>query len=1179
MDRNHALLLPAALAFILIAFSCGAQAQPFETLYSFEFEGAQPVGELVEGTDGTLYGVTRVGGKFDRADDLGEPGDGTIFSISPSGGHTVLHHFDGAHGATPFAGLTLANDGNFYGITSAGGANDLGVVYKITPSGDYSVIFECTENLGVSPKCKLAQGADGALYATASFEGPNGGGTVFKVTTSGQATLLHGFANPEGGEPDTGLLLGSDGMFYGVTKFGGSSNNGVIFQMTPAGSLTVLHEFAGSDGSQPDALLIEGSDHALYGVASAGGANGHGAAFRITTNGDFSVLHDFDTATGSTPEARLLEIQAGVFLGATTEGGANGTGCIYRLTTAKDFQVLHDAPASEGSAFTGGLVLASNNTIYGLATNGANSSHGAVYTVTVAGALTLVHSFGQNFGESPNSALIESGGAIYGVTGAGGAFAAGEIYSLASAGTFSVLHSFDGGTGGQHPSSDLLKADDGNYYGVTDQGGVGQGTLYQLTSASAYSVIYAFQGAPDGAAPEAPLVDGHDGFLYGTTSLGGTQDTGIFFKVTTSGTLTTLFEAVGNSVEAGMDSPLFPLEPLNSGPFLGTATGIDGGTFGSLFRIARDGSVTVLHSFDAIQASLSSGPVARDAQGNIYGTTSAGGGSNQGTIFKWSADGQFSLLHQFNAGGDGFQPTSGLIFGPDGALYGASLGGPHGQGVLFKITTSGAFTPMHYFNGADGTAPRFRLLLGDDQKLYGVADGGSGGAGVIFRFDPASTGDNPPIAEDDIAFMPPKPVPLKISVLANDSDPDNDPLVFTSIQDGQFGSVIDNHDGTLTYTPSPIFSFAGEDSFIYAIGDGRGGEAAAIVRIEPSSFFAGVFSDVLLDASQSAIGLTRISVSKSGSFSGQLRLQDATYSFRGRFYLAGHAVIQIKRPKTTPLTLTLDHSAFEVPIITGLLAVDGADYHFTLRVLENSLAIPPRPGGYTMLLQPEPDTTGNAAFSQGIGYGFAKLGRTGTVKITGKLGDGTPISVGTAVRADGAIPIYATVYGKPKGRIGGLPTIPYQSDRQFTGTLDWVKPPHAKDARYAAGFSTTVTLDAGYYFAPNTPRDFNDPPETTRVLGDLDPSGNATLTFAGGIFASPLAIDVNVSTKNKVTPAGALLSLKFTASNGAFTVVVKNPQTGKKITAKGVVQQLDHEGAGLFLESTDSGSVVLTAKP
>ena len=504
----------------------------------------------------------------------------------------------------------------------------------------------------------------------------------------------------------------------------------------------------------------------------------------------------------------------------------------------------------------------------------------------------------------------------------------------------------------------------------------------------------------------------------------------------------------------------------------------------------------------------------------------------------------------------------------------------HGQGVLFRMTTDGAFTTLHQFNGDEGGGPRFRLLLASDQKLYGVADGGAGGAGAIFRFDPAQIGNHPPLGVDDLAFMPLKEGPLTIAVLANDTDPDNDPLTVTSVTDGQYGTVSNNHDGTVTYVPGPLFSFVRDDAFLYNINDGHGGESAATIRIRSLNDFAGQYSDLLLTtASQEPAGMARISLTKTGTFTGQIRLSGTNYNFHGTVDSGGHAAISIKRPKATPLILKLEISTFFSSLLDGTLTADAVDYNFTARQSSLFLTIPPRVGAYNLVLPPAAATHDDPTYPLGIGYGTLRIAKTGTVRITGKLGDGVSFSAGSAVRSDGAIPLYATFYTKPKGLLLGMPTIPYLSDQRVTGDLSWTKPQHPKDARYPIGFATTTTFDAGFYFAPGTARDTDDPPTSSRVLSDLDPDGNARLSLSGGGMTTPLTLDLNVSLRNTVTPSSNLVSLKFAPKTGIFTAVVNDLQSGKRITGHGVIQQAQGRGAGLFLEPTSTGAVVLDPNP
>ena len=255
-----------------------------------------------------------------------------------------------------------------------------------------------------------------------------------------------------------------------------------------------------------------------------------------------------------------------------------------------------------------GLFKASTGTLCGLSDGGGGSGYGAAYTFTAAGDYAVLHSFGQNHGEQPNSALIEAGGLLYGVTAVGGAFGEGEVFSLAPDGTLAIIHSFAGVAGGGQPSGELLLASDSNFYGVTTAGGDGgNGTIYQLTQAAGFSVITRFEAAPAPRLPLAGLIDGQDGFFYGTSSAGGANDAGTIFKVTTAGTLSVLDEASLAGVQ-GFDQPLLPLAPLSSGAFLSTAASGGDGGFGALYEVARTGEFSVLHPFDDTFAATPSGP-------------------------------------------------------------------------------------------------------------------------------------------------------------------------------------------------------------------------------------------------------------------------------------------------------------------------------------------------------------------------------------------------------------------------------------------------------------------------------------------------------------------------------------------------------------------------------------------
>jgi uncharacterized repeat protein (TIGR03803 family) len=338
-------------------------AGTLKTAYSFCSESNCADGEYtyavpVQGTDGSFYGTTYLGGASDQ---------GTVFKLSPSGALTTLHSFDGTDGAEPLAGLAQADNGSFYGTTYLGGSKGDGSVFKITSAGAFTLLHSfcsqsgCTD--GQNPFAGFILGTDGNLYGTTLAGGAHGDGTVFKITPSGTFTTLHSFCSQNGctdGEfPQTGLLQARDGNFYGTTILGGSYGNGTIFKMTPTGTLTTLYNVCSQsgcpDGNYLYAGLTQATDGNLYGSMDIGGANGYGTIFKITLSGTLTTLYSFCSQSGCTdgeyPGGPLVQHTNGNLYGTTDDGGANGYGTVFRLSAGLGpFVVTLPTSATVGAA-------------------------------------------------------------------------------------------------------------------------------------------------------------------------------------------------------------------------------------------------------------------------------------------------------------------------------------------------------------------------------------------------------------------------------------------------------------------------------------------------------------------------------------------------------------------------------------------------------------------------------------------------------------------------------------------------------------------------------------------------------------------------------------------------------------------------------------------------------------
>ncbi|HWB04347.1 MAG TPA: choice-of-anchor tandem repeat GloVer-containing protein [Verrucomicrobiales bacterium] len=314
--------------------------------------GLYPVGGLVQWTDGMLYGTTS--GDYTS----NPPSYGIPFRVSTSGGPvTNLWFFTGTAGAhkgtQPFASLTLASDGKFYGTTQYGGTGtvNFGTLFSIAPSnGLHTVHIEFSGNgsskKGASPNAQLVDGGDGYLYGSTYAGGEGNMGTLFKYRINdGQFTTLVSFTGTSGFFPGKfpigPMCLADDGFLYGTTVNGGSNNSGTVYRLNRAtGVMTTVVDFTDSNGNAQGALpaggLVQGNDGALYGTTQLAGDDDFGTVYRLTTAGVLThKLVEFTGASGNAkgagPYGTLVKGNDGKLYGTTQYGGAANKGTIFKL--------------------------------------------------------------------------------------------------------------------------------------------------------------------------------------------------------------------------------------------------------------------------------------------------------------------------------------------------------------------------------------------------------------------------------------------------------------------------------------------------------------------------------------------------------------------------------------------------------------------------------------------------------------------------------------------------------------------------------------------------------------------------------------------------------------------------------------------------------------------------------
>ena len=366
-------------------------------------------------------------------------------------------------------------------------------------------------------------------------------------------------------------------------------------QPAKAQTFTVLYTFTGgADGGTPLATptLYAGT---VYGTSTGGGANAAGTVYGYSVSENREVaLHSFNGTDGSAPIAGLTQAASSHnFYGVAYRGGTYNDGTMFMLTPAGVFTLLHNfaGPTTEGIGPAGNLVFDPKGNLYGTTYVGGSQypkGWGTVYEYSAGGVYTTGQSFPSG-GALPRAGMYYTNGALYGTTcGCGSLPYGGSIYQ---AGVPSALYTFSGGADGSQPMGSLVGDGQGNLYGTTAAGGTGAfgngyGVVFEFNIASKLlTVVHTFTG-PDGGAPESALARDSQGNMYGTTTLGGAHGFGTVFELSSTGTLTTLYNFTG-----GVDGakPVAGVALDSNGNLWGaTSSGgsaVAPGGYGTLFKI------------------------------------------------------------------------------------------------------------------------------------------------------------------------------------------------------------------------------------------------------------------------------------------------------------------------------------------------------------------------------------------------------------------------------------------------------------------------------------------------------------------------------------------------------------------------------------------------------------------
>jgi uncharacterized repeat protein (TIGR03803 family) len=732
-----------------------------------------PEGALLLDSSGNLYGTISEGGTSN---------DGTVFELAKgSSTITTLASFDGSNGASPSLGaLVMDNSGNLYGAAEAGGtttsgspSND-GTVFELAKGSSTItalVSFSGTNgnDPGSIPTSGVILDGNGNLYGTTFHGGADDAGTVFELARgSSTITTLVTFNGSNGNFPNTnynGLIMDGSGNLYGTTS-ASLTNDGTIFELVPPPTDQWTGANSAMDNNWSDSANWSNGLPPAPSQTVNFTNNSTVKDFTATVDAPFTIAGlDIDSSWGGTITNNSSLNVTGNFTLASGTFGGNGVTTIAGNAsqwTGGTIDVSNGSFTNTGTltysgsnnvVLTGAGSLINKKSIIQTGTgtltleNGAtlNNAAGSTYNIQSNGGisqsgdtLTTLASFSSSTGTHPSSGVIlDSGGNLYGTTEYGGASFDGTVFELAKgSNTITTVASFNG-TNGQDPQAGLILDSSGNLYGTTFFGGAsGDGTVFELAKGSStITTLASFNGA-NGEDPHTGVVMDSSGNLYGITYFGGASGNGTIFELAKgSGTITTLYSfnsTNGPNPQAGviLDS---------SGNLYGTLAGGGASGDGTVYELAKgSGSLTTLASFNGANGNSPADTPLMDSSGNLYGTTYAGGANGFGTIFELAhGSGSITTLASFNGpNGGNLDPTGTLILDSSGNLYGTTqFGGTSSDGTAFEVVKgSGTISTLATFDGANGLNPVAGLILDSSGNLYGTTYGGGASSyGTVFR--------------------------------------------------------------------------------------------------------------------------------------------------------------------------------------------------------------------------------------------------------------------------------------------------------------------------------------------------------------------------------------------------------------------------------------------------------------
>lgn len=324
-------------------------------------------------------------------------------------------------------------------------------------------------------------------------------------------------------------------------------------------------------------------------------------------------------------------------------------------------------------------------------------------------------------------------------------------------------------------------------------------------------------------------------------------------------------------------------------------------------------------------------------------------------------------------------------------------------------------------------------------------------------------------------------------------------------------------------------------------------------------------------------GFFTLTIDSDRYFDGWMNVGDKRYPLGGRFDHQGSAGVTIYQRVWDDchcyyelrliwiVDLQLVESTDEIQGTAANVRRGWSSSLFGFRAYGKEDGPAPEEGRYTLRL---PGSADASVAPAGEGYGVVKVSSRGHVEAYGALAEGTAYSRSASISANGWWPFYFP-FNDGRGALIGWLNFNATASSDVAGDLTWVKPRNDDRRYYPNGYVGTVAASGSRYVAPS--------------------SSTLALTWTNGVFRL-VGGDLSMPVTNSITllPGGKLvnnggglpkLSFSLSRSTGKFTGKFTHPESGRKISYAGVLDQLQDIGAGYFLDATQCGLVRLEAAP